>query len=122
MEPLPLPTWLIAVAQISVGIYMGSNLEVASLTNRRNLFWYTMSGVVSILSFSFVIGFALQLFFGYSLVTAFLGTAPGGVTEMGLTAMMVQADLSVVIAYQMFRLFFVLLVVPLVLKWLLKKI
>jgi len=41
-------------------------------------------------------------------LTAFISTALGGMTEMGLTAMMVHADLSTVIAFQLFRLLFVL--------------
>lgn len=121
LEPLPLPSWVITVAQVSTGIYMGSNIKADSLSNWRKLLPYTVSGIVGILLCSFAIGFILNALYGYSLVTAFLGTAPGGVTEMGLTAMMVHADLSVVISYQMFRLLFILLVVPLALKWLLKK-
>jgi len=122
LEPLPLPTWIIFVAQVSTGIYMGCNIKAESLSNWKALLPYTIGGVVGILLCSFAIGFALNVLYGYSLVTAFLGTAPGGVAEMGLTAMMVHADLSVVIAYQMFRLLFILLIVPLALKWMLNKI
>lgn len=121
LEPLPMPTWLITVAQVSTGIYMGANIKAESMSNWKTLLPYTVSGIVGILLCSFAIGFILKALYGYSLVTAFLGTAPGGVAEMGLTAMMVHADLSVVISYQMFRLLFILLVVPIALKWMLKK-
>ena len=123
MEAVPMPGWIISAAQVSAGIYMGSNIDMTSLAdNWRSVFFYTLSGVAGILCCSFVIGYGLKQICGYSLVTAFLGTAPGGIGEMGLTAMMVQADLSVVIAYQIFRLFFVLLVVPYYLRWQLQRI
>jgi len=122
LEPLPMPTWVITVAQVSTGIYMGANIKAESMSNWKKLLPYTVSGIVGILLCSFAIGFILNALYGFSLVTAFLGTAPGGVAEMGLTAMMVHADLSVVISYQMFRLLFILLVVPIALKWMLNKI
>ncbi|MNW03830.1 putative ammonia monooxygenase [compost metagenome] len=55
-----------------------------------------------------------------SLTTAFLGTAPGGMAEMGLTGAAVGADLSIIVAYQMFRLLFILFIAPLVVKLLLR--
>ena len=123
MEAVPMPGWMLGAAQISAGLYMGSNIDITSLAdNWRRVFFYTLSGVAGILCCSFIIGYVLKQICGYSLVTAFLGTAPGGIGEMGLTAMMVQADLSVVIAYQIFRLFFVLLVVPYYLRWQLQRI
>jgi uncharacterized protein len=56
-----------------------------------------------------------------TLVTAFLSMAPGGISEMGLTATIVNANLSTVVSYQLFRLLFVLLVgVPAIRWWLAK--
>lgn len=43
----------------------------------------------------------LMHFTHISLVTAFLSTAPGGMAEMGLTAMLLNVDLSVIIAFQL---------------------
>ncbi len=50
------------------------------------------------------------------LTSAFLGTSPGGMGEMGLTAVLVGANVSLVTAYQMFRLLFILFVMPLALR------
>ena len=110
-----MPGWIISAAQVSAGIYMGSNIDMTSLAdNWRSVFFYTLSGVAGILCCSFVIGYGLKQICGYSLVTAFLGTAPGGIGEMGLTAMMVQADLSVVIAIKSFACFLCYLLFPII--------
>ncbi|WJQ01647.1 AbrB family transcriptional regulator [Geobacillus stearothermophilus] len=50
------------------------------------------------------------------LLTAFIALAPGGMDQMGILAREAHADLAVVTSYQMFRIFFILLVVPPVLK------
>lgn len=112
-----LPDGLIIAAQLCVGIYMGVSIKPASLKNWQKLLPYTVCGVVGVVACSLGIGFLLSHIFHFSLVTAFLSTAPGGMTEMGLTAMMIHANLSVIIAYQMFRLLFILLCVPPLLKW-----
>jgi hypothetical protein len=54
------------------------------------------------------------------LVTAFLSAAPGGMAEMGLTALILGGDVSVVAGYHMFRLLFILLVLPYFLRYWLK--
>lgn len=54
---------------------------------------------------SFGMAYLLATFNSMSLVTAFLAIAPGGIDVMGITAKEVNADLSTVTAYQMFRLF-----------------
>lgn len=116
----PMPSaGIVLAAQLSVGIYMGTSMNLMSLTNWKSIFPYTLMGAIGVVLFSLLSGYLIGLKHSYSLVTAFLSTAPGGMTEMGLTAMMLQADLSVIIAYQMFRLVFILLLVPPLLRWLL---
>ncbi|CUH96324.1 putative membrane protein [Propionispora sp. 2/2-37] len=117
--PLP-PDEVVLPAQLAVGIYMGTGMNLQSLTNWKSIFPYTLMGAIGVVLFSLVLGYLISSQHSYSLVTAFLSTAPGGMTEMGLTAMILHADLSVIIAYQIFRLVFILLAVPPLLKWLLQ--
>ncbi|MCZ8520734.1 AbrB family transcriptional regulator [Paenibacillus mucilaginosus] len=49
--------------------------------------------------------------------TAFLSTSPGGMTEMGVTASLIGADVTLVVAFQMFRILFILFAVPYLLRW-----
>ncbi len=108
-------------AQLCIGAYTGARIDLGSLTNWRKIFPYTMLGVIGLIFCSIVIAFFLIRFDHISLVTAFLSTAQGVMAEMGLTVMMLQADLSVIVAFQLFRLLFILMVLPPILKWWLAK-
>lgn len=108
-------------AQLCIGAYTGARINLGNLTNWRKILPYTMLGVIGLIFCSIAIAFLLMRFHDISLITAFLSTAPGGMAEMGLTGMMLQADLSVIVAFQLFRLLFILMVLPPILKWWLAK-
>ena len=114
-----LPSWLTILCQISVGTYMGVKIELASLSNWRSLAAYTLLGVIAVLIASLGIAFMLSDHYGYSNVTTFLSMAPGGIAEMSVTGIALGADLSVIASYQIFRLFFILLLTPILFRrWL----
>lgn len=114
---LPVPRAVFNMAQISVGIYMGLGITLRSLRSLRKLFPYAMGGAVALVVFAFLLGLGLTWFIPATLLTTFLSTAPGGMAEMGMTAIALQADIATVLAYQLFRLFSILLAVPPLLKW-----
>ena len=116
----PLPLWLTILCQIAVGAYMGVKIELASLSNWRILTIYTLLGVVAVIVASLGIAFLLSYYYGYSDVTSFLSMAPGGIAEMSVTGIALGADLSVIASYQIFRLFFILLLTPIIFRRLLK--
>lgn len=120
LEEPKLPDLAVIGAQILVGAHMGTGTSLSSLANWRRLLPYALAGGVGIVIFSLGVGYVLTLWHPMSFVTAFLGAAPGGMTEMGLTGAAVGADLSVIVAYQMFRILFILFVVPYVLRGLLR--
>ena len=115
-----LPAWLTVPCQIAVGAYMGMQIQLADLANWRSLLTYTMLGVVAVLAASLGVAYLLAHFYGYSTVTAFLSMAPGGVAEMSVTGIALQADLSVIASYQLFRLFFLMLMTPMMFRKYLK--
>ena len=117
----PLPAWLTILAQISVGAYMGSVIQLASLTRWRILLASTLLGVVIVITLSLAVGYFLSGYYGYSDVTAFLSMAPGGVAEMSITGIALHADLSVIASYQLFRLFFIMLFTPILFRLWLKR-
>jgi membrane AbrB-like protein len=119
--PAPaLPPITIIAAQLSIGTYMGVNIRFNSMQKKwRTIVPYTLLNAGAVLLFCLGLGWLLTRFISVDLVTGFLSTAPGGITEMGLTAMQVNADLSTVVAYHIFRMFFILLIIPIFLRrWL----
>jgi len=117
-----LPSFIILSAQILVGAYIGLMMDFSSLSNWRKFTPYTIISCLALVAFAFLLGWLITLFYPMSLYTAVLATTPGGIAEMGVTAHEVNADLSMVAAYQIFRVLFILFLVPPFLKWLVKKV
>jgi membrane AbrB-like protein len=111
------PSFLVFISQLCIGTYLGLTINPSSLDNWRKLLPYTLGGSISVVLFSLGVGYLLTRLHSLNLVSAFLGTSPGGMGEMGLTAVLVGANVSLVIAYQMFRLLFILFVMPFLLRW-----
>lgn len=59
--------------------------------------------------FTLLLGFGLTFFKKSSILSGFLSTAPGGMAEMGVLAISLHADIITVVAFQLFRLFSILL-------------
>ncbi|MEW9671905.1 AbrB family transcriptional regulator [Ammoniphilus sp. 3BR4] len=115
-----LPTVVIVLAQLSLGIHLGR--QIKRLENAKKLLMYTLSSSLMIVIFSLFIAYLLTKWTHMDLHTAFLSTAPGGIAEMGLTASIVHADMSLVSGYQLFRIFFIMfLVIPLLQVWIRNK-
>jgi membrane AbrB-like protein len=117
----PLPPLLVIISQIFVGAHMGLIMNLTSLANWKKLAPYTAGGNLVLIFFSLGLAWLLTVWHPMSIISAFLGTSPGGVAEMGVFAQEVRADLSMVTAYQLFRVFFLLFFMPPLLKWWIKK-
>lgn len=113
----PLPSSVIAIAQVGVGISLGMAINVGRIANWRKLVYCSFLSVLSAIVILFGVDYVYASLADLSFITAFICTAPGGMTEMGLTAMMVHADLPTVVAFQFFRLMFVLMVAIPLLQW-----
>ena len=117
-----LPPFIILLSQLAVGIHLGLQVKPEILKNAGSLGAYSLGGSLCLILFSLLVGYGLTFFAPIDLTTGFLSTAPGGIAEMGITATVVQADLSMVSGYQLFRVLFVLFVVaPLLQRWMAKK-
>jgi membrane AbrB-like protein len=111
------PSFLVFISQLSIGTYLGLTINPTSLENWKKLLPYALGGSILVVFFSLGVGYLLTRLHSLDLISAFLGTSPGGMGEMGLTAVLVRANVSLVTAYQMFRLLFILFVMPFLLKW-----
>lgn len=123
IHPPTLPPQLIALCQVFVGIRMGMDVGSTTIANWQKIVWLNLLSILVVIVGLLAVAFAFSLLTPVSLLTAFISTSPGGMSEMGLTAMMTDADLPTVVSYQLFRLLFVLIVaIPAIRWWLRKKI
>lgn len=112
-----LPPVLIVLAQLCLGVYLGLGININRLQNWRKLLPFSIVSGLLIVGFSLILAYGLHIIYPISMTTAFLCIAPGGLPEMGVTAQTVNADVSMVAAYQLFRVFFILFIVPIFLRW-----
>ncbi|GIM48476.1 hypothetical protein DNHGIG_40250 [Collibacillus ludicampi] len=112
-----LPKWMTYLAQLFIGTTMGLSMNLKFNKNLGLLVLLTGLSSIGLIVLSFLAGKFISFIYPVSLITAFLSTAPGGIAEMGVTAMEVHANLSVISAYQLFRLFFILFIITPFLKW-----
>lgn len=112
----PVPDFLTILAQLCLGIYLGLGMKTNMLGNWRSLLPVTLLSSLLIVGFALLLAYGLHSLYSISMSTAFLCIAPGGLPEMGVTAHTVNADVSMVAAFQLFRVFFILFIIPLFLR------
>jgi membrane AbrB-like protein len=112
-----IPSPIFIAAQLCLGAQLGCSMNMSNLGQLRKLSIYTLISNIFLLIFSFIFAIFIAEVEAVSLATGVLSVAPGGVAEMGITAKEVGATISVVTGYQLFRIFFILLIVAPALKW-----
>ncbi|MFA7567653.1 MAG: AbrB family transcriptional regulator, partial [Alkalispirochaeta sp.] len=116
-----LPGAVVKGAQFFIGVHIGLKMRPRDLPNWKVITLYTFIAVGVLILFGLGLGFALAHIYGIDYPTALLSTAPGGMVEMGITAISVGGDVAVITSHQLFRLLTILVVVPFFFKWFLKE-
>lgn len=116
-----IPTLVMRFAQIFVGIQMGRVIELRRMLKIKKHLTMIISSSLVIIVFCFGVANWLSYKYDYSLATAFLAAAPGGIAEMSIVGMGIGADIATIISYQLFRLIFIYLAVPLSIRWYFKR-
>lgn len=120
-ETWSMPRELLNAAQLVFGIYMGVGINLEGFRRLGKISAYALGGALAMVAFNSFLAYGLTIVTPASLVTTFLGTSPGGIAEMSMTAMVLHADVVTVMSYQIFRLVFIVLVLPPFLRWRLNK-
>ncbi|MBS4201772.1 AbrB family transcriptional regulator [Bacillus sp. FJAT-49732] len=112
LEGPQLPSGLINAAQLLLGTHVGLMLTPNQIPRKLKTFGLALgSGLILVFG---AIGFSMLLIKlqPISKATALLSLAPGGMDQMGIIAHAINADLSFVSGYQLFRTFFIFFAVP----------
>lgn len=113
----PVPDPLMTVAQISIGLYMGMLLDPARIKETARLMPFIITGILIIIAVSVAMAYYLSGIYGFSLITAFLAMAPGGIAEMCLAGMSMGENVSIILTYQLVRMLILNITVPMGLIW-----
>ncbi|MFC0335626.1 AbrB family transcriptional regulator [Paenibacillus sepulcri] len=107
-----LPSPLINAAQLLIGTYVGLLLKPGQLPSKLRTLTLAVGGGVLLLIGACGLSFLLTKLEPISISTGLLSLAPGGMDQMGIIAHEINADLSMVAGYQLFRTFFIFFAVP----------
>ena len=125
LEGPALPLDLLDVSKFLVGGYIGLLLKSEKIVNKKKMIPLAFLSSFLLICTTLACSVFLANQHNLSYITSFLSLAPGGMDQMGIIAHEVDADLSTVASYQLFRMLFIYIAIPpmlrLVLKWNVKK-
>jgi uncharacterized protein len=114
------PGLLIILAQLCLGIYFSFMLDFSSSKGLSRFVPLSIVTSLCLLASCVGLSFILSKWHDISFLTAFISLAPGGMAEMAIVGQAVNADLSIITGYHLFRILFILFIIPFVLRWLFK--
>lgn len=111
-ESVP-PALLVNVAQVILGTVLGCRFLGISPSTLVPAAALSIGATVLTLLLALGAGWAMQATAGITADQALLALAPGGLTEMGLIALAIQADVAFVALHHVVRILFVIILAPL---------
>ena len=114
------PGAVMAFAQIHIGLYIGLMLDREKLIKTRKLIPYFCAGTTVMIIASILFAEFLSGHYHFSVITAFLAMAPGGIAEMCLAGLSMGEDVSLILTYQFARVLLLNFSVPFFVKWFFK--
>ncbi|QHJ71601.1 AbrB family transcriptional regulator [Planococcus halotolerans] len=120
---IEMPPLLTILAQLLVGAHLGLQMEKLRENMSMRLAFAIVVNNVLLIAFTVLIAYILSaLLPEYLFLDFFLSAAPGGMAEMGITALAAGADVALITSFHLFRLFFILLLAAPAVAYVLKKL
>ncbi|MBC7604551.1 MAG: AbrB family transcriptional regulator [Ramlibacter sp.] len=118
IELSAVPPWMSNAAQLVIGVSLGVRFSAEFVHTAPRWLAQVAVGTVAMILLSAAVAGLLAWATGLSWATMILGTSPGGIAEMAITAKALQLGVPMVTAFQVVRLVTVLLFVGPLYKWL----
>lgn len=120
--PIPSPPEAIyPLVQLMYGLYIGSGLTKEATKKFKELVIPVLIVIVWALSLVFLMGALLNKVTHIDIKTAILSSSMGGLPEMTVLALATDADISIVVIAQSFRMISTFVGLPIIIKYLYKK-
>ena len=111
------PHLLMIVTQLNIGLYIGTQLEKDRLVALGSTMPHLVLTNAVMIGVSVAMAVFLSDVYGFTLITAFLAMAPGGIAEMCIAGLAMGADVPIILAYQLFRLLTINFLSPYLINW-----
>ncbi|MCM3719350.1 AbrB family transcriptional regulator [Fictibacillus phosphorivorans] len=112
----PLPSLILDISQFMIGGYIGLLLKPEKLKHKAKIIPVALFSSLMLVCISLGMSFLLMWQYHFSPITSFLSLAPGGADQMGIIGHELEADVSMITGYQLFRILFIFFAVPPLLK------
>jgi hypothetical protein len=107
-----LPLALVEASLLVCGASIGTRFAGAPLRMLASAAWWSLWGTLALMAITGIFAFGAHWTLGTDLFAALLAFAPGGVAEMSLIAIAIDADPAFVAAHHMARIFAILFALP----------
>ncbi|MCC5969203.1 MAG: AbrB family transcriptional regulator [Pararhodobacter sp.] len=111
------PYWMLAGAQVLLGVWLGAAMDRSLFRRAGGFVSAALISTLLMIALCIAMALAMTAATGHSWATMVLAFAPGSVTEMALTAKILQADIALVTAFHLVRIFIILPTAPLFTRW-----
>jgi len=118
IELSAVPQWMTNAAQLVIGVSLGVRFSAEFLHAAPKWLASVVLGTVAMIALCVAFAVLLSWATGLHWATMILGTSPGGIAEMAITAKVLQLGVPVVTAFQVCRLVAILMVVEPLYRWL----
>lgn len=112
-----IPQWMVNAAQLLIGVSLGVRFSAGFVQAAPRWLASVAVGTIGMIGLCAVAAFLLAWGTGLHWATLVLGTSPGGIAEMAITAKALQLGVPVVTAFQVCRLVAVLMLVEPLYRW-----
>ena len=117
VELSALPKWMTNLGQLFIGVALGTRFTPAFLHTAPHWLLSVGLGTLAMIGLSAGFAFAVAHFSGLHPATVMLGTSPGGIAEMCLTARVLELGVPVVTAFHVTRMAAVVLLAAPLFRW-----
>lgn len=107
-----IPPFLLAAGQIVLGISLGARFDREDVLHNRRFAWAAAFTTLLLLTITSAVALALWTVSSETLPTLVLATAPGSITEMALTAKLLEQAVASVTAFHLVRIFVIIPFAP----------
>ncbi|KTB95204.1 hypothetical protein AO073_15240 [Pseudomonas syringae ICMP 11293] len=119
---IALPAWSTALAMAAIGAYVGLRFDRATVRYVLKRLPTMICCSLLLIAVSPALAYVIALLLQKDFLSVYLATSPGGLDSMAIIAVDSKADISLVLAMQALCLFTVILIGPVLVKWVIVRI
>lgn len=112
ITPAPFAPVVLGAAQVLLGTWLGSSFRRSLFASAGRMIGASIASTLLFVALTTIVAFVLARILGLNWENLVLGAAPGGVTEMALTAKYLGLDVALITAFHIVRIFLIVPFIP----------